>query len=663
MRRAFLVGMVIVAIGAAMAVAAVDAGASASAAQGSGPDVIPMVGPVSMDTDLRALPTGPASPIQPLRLTRHGPPLNPASSDPGIAPPVISRSSATLPTPSVSFDGISSAASGCGCLPPDTNGDVGPSNYVQSVNTSLQIWNKSGTSLSGPTTLNSFFSALGPTTPCGANQNQGDPLVFYDQVSGRWVVTDFAFAAFPGSRFDECVAVSKTADPVAGGWWLYAFQVDPSNPAFLGDYPKFGVWGDGFYLSVNLFSNNTTFNGVRVYALDRSAMINGSATSAVAFTVAPPTLGDTYSLVPATFRFGAPPAGRPEYFLAVNSSPAAGSVENQVFAWRFHADFSTPANSTFGVGALHARDGTITVNNFVEAFQSSGTNIVPQLGTSALLDTLGDKLMYPLVYQNLGGAESLYVSQTVNNNQGGTGPTGIRWYQFDVTGSTIPAGAVQQQTFTNASDGLWRFMPSLAVDGRGDLTIGYSTSSATTNPAIKYAARLVGDPVNTLGQGEALLIQGAGHQTSSSGRWGDYSATAVDPSNSCTIWHTNEYYAVTSSASWATRIGAFVMPSCTPTAATLRSLAVKRARRGVFVTWRTGVETSLLGFNLYRVWDGRQVKLNPALIPAVFGGTPAGHEYTFLDRSARHGLTYTYRLQAVGVNGARNWLGTAHQKR
>ena len=250
--------------------------------------------------------------------------------------------------------------------------------------------------------------------------------------------------------------------------------------------------------------------------------------------------------------------------MAVNSSATAGTVENQVFTWRFHADFATPANSTFGVGANHAPDGTVNVTGFVDAFTAAaGTLIVPQNVTTRLLDTLGDKLMYPLVYQNLGGTESLYAAQTINNNQNGTGPTAIRWYQFNVTGNTIPAAPAQQQTFNNNADGLWRFMPSINVDRQGNLSIGYAESSSTTEPAIAYAGRLISDPANALSQGEAVMQAGGGHQTSSSGRWGDYSATFIDLKDSCTFWHTNEYYSATSSASWNTRIGNYKFTQCT----------------------------------------------------------------------------------------------------
>src|SRR5205814_3819966 len=164
--------------------------------------------------------------------------------------------------------------------------------------------------------------------------------------------------------------------------------------------------------------------------------------------------------------------------------------------------------------------------------------------------------MTPVVYQNRSGAESLWASQTVLLNYP-NGPTAVRWYQFDVTGGNFPATPVQQQSWNNGNDGLWRWMPSIAVDQNGNMATGYSTSSATQQPSIRYAGRLAADPLNNLGQGEAIMTVGGGHQTHSSGRWGDYSMTTIDPVDNLTFWHTNEYYPVTSSANWFTRIGKF----------------------------------------------------------------------------------------------------------
>ncbi len=540
------------------------------------PDVVRMIGPAPQDLNLNDLPYIAPNPSFP-HLRLHGLNANVQGNAetssgwnwllmPSLTPIPL------IPAPSASFDGVNSTTSACGCLPPDTDGDVGPNHYLQSVNEGIEIFNKTtGAILNGFTTYNSFFSALGPTTPCGNSQNNGDGIAFYDQIADRWVVSDFAFPVFPGTSFYQCIGVSKTNDPVSGGWYLYALQVDPAHANYFGDYPKFGLWPDGYYLTMNEFSDSTTFNGVRVYALDRNSMLSGGSPNAIGFSISPATLnnGNTYSLLPATFRFGAPPPGAAEYLLAVDSTDN-NTLNTAVYAWRLHADFTTPGNSTFGVGANHAPNATITVNGFYDAIENTGGNAttyeVPQLGTIRRLDTLGDKLMYPLYYQNLNGVESLWASQTVNtgsNASGFTNPTGIRWHQFNVTGGALPVGAAQQQTYTNNSDGLWRFMPSNALDVQGNYAIGYSVSSGTINPAIRYAGRLAGDPANSLAQGENALIQGAGHQTYMTPRWGDYSATVVDVSDSCTFYHTNEYYVTTSSASWSTRIGAFKFPTCT----------------------------------------------------------------------------------------------------
>jgi hypothetical protein len=518
-----------------------------------------IVGPVSLNRDLRTLRYIPQSgeSEEDVRLTRHPRHLGgvPEKFDPVKAVRQAMQPS-TMPTPLATYAGIGRANSGCSCLPPDTNGDVGPNHYIQAVNVSFTILDKNGNTLVGPTTYNSLFSLMG-ATPCGLNQNQGDPVVFYDHIADRWVISDFAFPSFPGVSFYQCVAVSKTSDPVAGGWWLYAVQVDPANPTLLGDYPKFGLWPDAYYFAVNQFSNNTTFNGFRVFALDRNSMINGGPANTVAFSVDAANAGDTYSLVPATFRTGSPPpVGRDEFFLSVDSPASGGVTLTQVHAWKFHVDFVNPANSTFGVGGNHQPNAQITVNGFVDAFTNTTSNLVPQLGTTAKLDTLGDKIMYPLVYQNRGGAESLWADQTIMLNYP-NGPTAVRWYQFDVTGGNLPATPVQQQDWTNGGDGLFRWMPSIAVDVQGNAVIGYSASTSAVSPSIRYAGRLATDPSNDLGQGEAIMINGGGSQNSSSGRWGDYSMTGVDPADGITFWHTHEYYTATSASTWATRIGKF----------------------------------------------------------------------------------------------------------
>src|SRR4029077_18610079 len=267
------------------------------------------------------------------------------------------------------------------------------------------------------------------------------------------------------------------------------------------------------------------------------------------------------SLVAANFRTGdPPPTGRDEMLLAVDSPASGGVTLTIVKGWLFHVDFNTPTNSTLGIGTDHSPNAQITVDGFVDAFTTT-SDLVPQQGTSVKLDTVGDRIMTPVVYQNLAGTESLWADHTVIENYP-NGPTAVRWYQFDVTEGNFPATAVQQQTWDNTSDGLWRWMPSIAVDQSGNTVIGYSTSSTTIFPSIRYAGRLVGDPPSNLAQGEAIMFPGVSAQTSGV-RWGDYTRTEVDPSDGMSFWHINQY---AQSGDWHTRIGkfAFAPVSCTP---------------------------------------------------------------------------------------------------
>jgi hypothetical protein len=572
-------GMMLAGIGVLLALLAFGTSSTTSAQTGDQPKAKPgagkmvkMVGPVSVDQDIRKLKHVPArEEFEEKILTRHPHPATGKPTEHVVKAPALTASALlknilqpNMPPPILTFEGVASAQSGCGCEPPDTVGDVGPNHYVEAVNSSFKIFDKSGNTLAGPTTYNTLFAPL-TGTPCSGS-NAGDPFVFYDHVADRWVISDFAFPSLSGP-FYQCIGVSKTADPVSGGWFLYAVQHDSDNPLWLGDYPKFAMWnnpgpGGAYLFTVNLFFGPTLgpFEGVGVFALDRGSMLSGGAANAVHFHIPLAGLGDSYSLVPATFRTGdAPPAGRDEMLLAIDSPATGGVTLTQVKGWLFHIDFS--GGSTLGIGTNHSPNSLITVNGFVDAFTSTaGFSIIPQQGTSSKLDSLGDKIMTPLVYHSQGGTESLWASSTVCTDSACTGPTGIRWYQMNVTGGTFPATPTQQQTWTNNNDGVWRFMPSIAVDSCGDAAIGYASSSTSLFPGIRYAGRLPADPPNNLGQGEAVMFAGTGSQTGN--RWGDYSMTSVDPADGATFFHANEYYTVTSNFNWHTRIGLFKFDSC-----------------------------------------------------------------------------------------------------
>jgi Kelch motif len=565
------------------------------------PDVVRMVGPVRLDRDLRDLPwVAPKAEFEEKILFRH-PFLNQQSqtgSGDGTSglPHVQSllkniwQPTPTMPGPLLTFEGHNNT---CSCAPPDSDGDVGPNHYVEAVNESIKIFDKNGATLSGPTSYNSFFSGL-TGTPC-ANANDGDPFVLYDPVADRFLISDFAFPSFPGSSFWQCIGISQTPNPVSGGWFLYALQVDPANPTFLGDYPKFAMWNAGgspaqnaYFFTVNLFSNFTTFNGVRAFALDRASMLAGGPANAIAFSLTPADVGLSYSFLAANQRNGdPPPAGRNAMVLAIDSPNSGGVTNTQVHARFFHVDFANPANATFGVGPTHQPNAEITVNGFVDAFTTT-TNLVPQQGTTNKLDTVGDRMFTPVVYQNRSGTESLWASH-LNFLNYPNGPVTVRWYQFNVTGGVFPATATQQQDWTNGNDGLWRWMPSVALDQNGNTVIGYSTSGPSIFPGIRYAGRLVTDPPNDLSQGEAVMFPGVASQTGTS-RWGDYSMTTADPANNTDFWHVNEYS--NGGGAWRTRIGKFNFvgggQSPTPTPTPTASPSATPTSTPSLCTWSAG---------------------------------------------------------------------------
>jgi hypothetical protein len=547
--------------------------ATPTSAQGPGRHIpfVQVITPISMDKDLRDLPFVPSAHPPGFKLNdhrRHG------MEDEGEgheavrykhAPLNLNVIRVNMPSTSVNFDGIDLAASLCGCSPPDTDGDVGASNYIQAVNVAFEIWDKTGTVLQATTTFNTLWGS-GGSNPCTNAKHFGDPFVFYDHVADRWVLTDFAFGtAGPNTvpPYYECIAVSKTSDPVSGGWWLYAIQADTTNTDWLNDYPKFGMWPDAWYVSYNMFcgaasctyGGRNSFQGVEVVAFDRSTMLTGGAATSVQFILSPTDVADSYTFIPANYRFGAPPNGRNEFFAAIDS-PAVANWNvplTKVHIWKFHVDFTTPANSTF------AQDNDVTVNSFINAWDSTESgNIVPQSGTATKLDTVGDRLFTPLWYQNLSGTESLWASHTISTTSTGN-PTAIRWYQFNVTGNTVVTTPVQQGEITGTS--LYRLMPSLSLDSKGDMAIGYTSSSSSSYPTIRYNGRLVTDTLGTLSQGESILMNGTG--PTSSTRWGDYSYMSIDPSDGCTFWHTNEYMSSASTSNWRTRVGAFTYPYCT----------------------------------------------------------------------------------------------------
>jgi hypothetical protein len=503
----------------------------------------PRVGPAFFAGSVRALP----APTHMVRRTRLEHELEPASGSkqalPRVEepPPAPTVATAPAPDPIITFKGLDYNAWGDG-HPPDTVGDVGPNHFVQAVNTSVGIFRKSDGVTLAAFTFNSLWSGAGTGTSCDVN-NYGDPTVIYDPQGDRWIVADFAFVGNgTAPPYYECIAVSRTSDPVAGGWYLYAIRTDDASHPWFADYPKMGIWPDGLYMTANMFGS--TYREVRVWAFNRSDLESGAAVRNVVVDLATTSY---FSLLPSNMRtaVGAPPAGRPNLLVAESESLFAFEV------WKFHVDYS-------GSGSTFTGPTNVSQTSYTGA-----PSTVTSPGNS--LDSLEERLMMQAQYTNIGGVESVWVNHTVRCC-GPSSPAGIQWAQINVTGGTVATTPVQQQLYPSASDGLHRWMGSLAVDKSGNMALGYSVSNSVTNPDIRYGGRLAGDPLNTLAQTEKTMLAGVtrGTQSGKCGttctRWGDYSAMTIDP-DGCRFWYTQEYYETTG-LNWQTRIGSFSFPSC-----------------------------------------------------------------------------------------------------
>ncbi len=455
------------------------------------------------------------------------------SPDPAVQGSFISALGLLMPSPILNFDGIPFPGVNCNCAPPDPNGAVGKTQFVQIVNEGYQVFDKStGNSVLGPNSISSIWSGFGGACENGGS---GDPVVLYDHLANRWIITQFATATGGFPITDECVAVSTTSD-ATGTYNRYGFHLG-SN---FFDYPKLSVWPDAYYMSMNVFnSSGTSYLGPQPFAFDRSQMLAGMPASFVSPGI---TNGPTESpYLPADLDGSIlPAAGSPNSFV---EWPATGNYK----VYHFHVDFAVPANSTFTLFVNPAAAG------FTQLCQST-RSCVPQLGSSSGLDALGDRLMFRAADRFFpDGHESLVANYTVSSG----GVAGIRWFELRSVTSG-PVTVFQESTYQ--PDTTWRWMGSAAMDKRGNLVVGFSASSSAIFPQLRYAGRLASDPPNTLNQGEALLFAGTGSQTDTGNRWGDYSSVSIDPVDDTTFWYTNEYYASTSSFNWRTRIGSFRFP-------------------------------------------------------------------------------------------------------
>jgi len=465
----------------------------------------------------------------------------------------------SMSSPLFTFEGPSNEANfdifGFRVNPPDPNGDVGQHNYVAMVNLTFAIYSKTGTLQYGPADTGSLwqgFSVPDCTDP------SGDPVVVYDEISNRWILTQFTTR---GPEYFNCVAVSTTEDPL-GSYYRYAF----STGEFFPDYPKYGIMSDGLYITTREFGPTVEYQ-IGVYAINRHQLVEGNPNpTVVSFYLVDGVdplylLGD--GILPAD-QDGKrmPPPHSPEYFAGTMDDDYGYGAPSDAINWfAADVDFAHPASSTFELTAQLA----------TEPFDSDfpcapdARDCLPQPGIvnpAQYLDILSyrQRPTFRLQYRNFKTHESLVTNQSVEARPG---IAGVRWYEIRSPQDPV----IYQQGTYAPNDGIHRWMGSVAQDKNGNFAAGYSVVNGTTvYPGIRYAGRVPSDPLGELSQGEAVLQNGSGVQTTTNSRWGDYTSMSVDPRDDCTFYYMNEYYLVSGTPAdtrpWKTRIGAFKFPGC-----------------------------------------------------------------------------------------------------
>jgi hypothetical protein len=510
----------------------------------------------------------------------------------------------------VGFDGPHGKAEGRN--PSDNSLAVGPDHIVQTVNSRLAIFTKKGRKfettgrvLYGAVQTSTVFAGLGG--PCEA-RNNGDAVVRYDQIADRWLVTMPIFSRIPLSDVGErpaagqpappgvlarpgqasspgpaavlpanppqppapaqgrgrgqgaagqaatpppppppstyamCYAISTGPDPM-GPYYRYAFE----RPLFP-DYPRPAIWIDGYYNPTSTSDNRiseTVATQKHACVVDRARMLKGEPASEQCLEVLNVNFLNNADIDGKSL----PPAGAPNVMMAAGGTQLDKILESDIVdTWRFYVDWKNPKNTRL-VGPEK-----IKVAPYQYLCGGQLTNCVPQPGTDRGLDAQGDKIMSRLVYRRIGSREAIVAVHSVNTAAGGGG---VRWYEFTID-KARSVSLHQQGTY--APDKFYRWMASPAIDRFGNIGIGYSFGGTPNFAGQRFAARTPGDPLGTMSLRETILVEGEAAQTNTL-RWEDYTTTAVDPTDDCTIWYVGDYLKK-DATSYSTKIGAFRMPGC-----------------------------------------------------------------------------------------------------
>ncbi len=477
-----------------------------------------------------------------------------------------------MPPPVLSFDGLSDAdnvnAYGLLVFPPDANGDIGPQHYVQAVNSLVRVFDRNGNALTPPISLIDIFAPLG--TAC-SQRIDGLTNVLYDPLADRWILTQIC-TDFP--PFKQMIAISRDNDPT-GDFYLYEYLMpNVNNP----DFPKYGVWPDGYYLSTNEFFG-ADFVGSGAFAFDREKMLRGDPTAGYIYFFYPEAgPARRGGLLPSDMDgLRPPPTGLPNAFAGYTATEY-GAAADAMKLFDFHADFDEPELSTF----TERLESPIAAAPFDPTSPEGRADIAQPL-PGEFLDSQSDRPAARLAYRNFGEQGSLVFNMTVRaSGSTETYRAGIRLYELRDDGSGYRIA--EQATFDDGSTSRW--IGSAAQDGVGNLAVGYNVASSSVKPSLRYSGRSSADPPGVF-RAEQSLVEGTGVQTGFGFRWGEYSSMSVDPVDDCTFWMTGEYYTLESQQfsefGWLTRIGTFRFPECVSVSPAKISGAVTNALTGASI--------------------------------------------------------------------------------
>ncbi len=422
-----------------------------------------------------------------------------------------------------------------GVAPPDTEGSIGGSQFVQWVNLDYNVYDKTtGALILGPVAGNAFWSGFGGNCQ---TQNDGDPIILYDKAAGRWFAAQNVFV----TPYTVCIAVSDT-DDATGTYHRYSFPISPSNQ--FPDYPKWGIFPGAYFGSYRDFTNGATFAGGVACALDRNTILAGGSPATMQCFPA----GTNYDVLLPSDQDGLtpPPDGTTNLYVTL------GVDTTHIDSFAFHVDFATPANSTF-TGPTH-----LTVPAYTTICQSPFTrSCIPQPTGGEKLDSLGGFMMYRNAYRNFGSYESNTVAHTVAPSSTSAAKSAVRWYE--IHGGAAAPKVFQSGTRQDSANSFW--LPTMAQDKDGDIVLGFSASSSTVDPSAFYVGRVPTDKHGTM-EAPKHVVFGTGVQKNTVNRWGDYATISVDPVDDCTMWFTTEYIKTTGSFNWSTRITSFKFPGC-----------------------------------------------------------------------------------------------------